>query len=96
MSIMITFKDIIWIIIFGLCILWILIWIIFNIIRNWFGKKFQKNCFECKHYKLHDVASYGGVCWYKCGIKPEIERRHDFNDKVEYCSCKEFKEKGRG
>ena len=51
--------------------------------------KFKKNCFKCKHYKLHSVSSFGGVCKYKCTLK-NIYCNHDFNDRVKFTKCKEF------
>lgn len=54
--------------------------------------KFKKNCFKCKYYKLHDVASFGGVCRYKCTLK-NIYCKHNFNDRVKLTKCKEFEMK---
>ena len=54
--------------------------------------KFKKNCFKCKHYKLHSVSSFGGVCKYKCTLK-NIYCNHNFNDKVKLTKCKEFEMK---
>lgn len=54
--------------------------------------KFKKNCFKCKHYKLDSVASFGGVCRYKCTLK-NIYCKHNFNDRVKLTKCKEFEMK---
>ena len=51
--------------------------------------KFKKNCFKCKHYKLHSVSSFGGKCKYKCTLK-NIYCNHNFNDRVKLTKCKEF------
>ena len=51
--------------------------------------KFKKNCFKCKHYKLHSVSSFGGRCRYKCTLK-NICCNHNFNDRVKLTKCKEF------
>ena len=51
--------------------------------------KFKKNCFKCKYYKLHSVASFGGRCKYKCTLK-NIYCNHNFNDRVKLTKCKEF------
>ena len=51
--------------------------------------KFKKNCFKCKHYKLHSVAPFGGKCKYKCTLK-NIYCNHNFNDRVKLTKCKEF------
>ena len=55
-------------------------------------RKFKKNCFKCKYYKLHDISSFGGVCRYKCTLK-NIYCNHDFNDRVKFTKCKEFEMK---
>ena len=55
-------------------------------------RKFKKNCFECKHYKLNSVSSFGGVCSYKCTLK-NIYCIHNFNDRVKLTKCKEFEMK---
>ena len=54
--------------------------------------KFKKNCFKCKYYKLHSVASFGGRCKYKCTLK-NIYCNHNFNDRVKLTKCKEFEMK---
>lgn len=54
--------------------------------------KFKKNCFKCKHYKLHSVAPFGGKCKYKCSLK-NIYCNHNFNDRVKLTKCKEFEMK---
>ena len=51
--------------------------------------KFKKNCFKCKHYKLHSVTPFGGNCKYKCTLK-NIYCNHNFNDSVKLTKCKEF------
>ena len=52
-------------------------------------RKFKKNCFKCKHYKLHSVAPFGGSCKYKCTLK-NMYCNHNFNDRVKLTKCKEF------
>ena len=54
--------------------------------------KFKKNCFKCKYYELHSVASFGGVCKYKCTLK-NIYCKNNFNDSVKFTKCKEFEMK---
>ena len=51
--------------------------------------KFKKNCFKCKHYKLHSVSPFGGSCKYKCTLK-NIYYTHNFNDRVKLTKCKDF------
>ena len=55
-------------------------------------RKFKKNCFKCKYYKLHSVSSFGGKCKYKCALK-NIYCTHNFNDRVKLTKCKEFEMK---
>ena len=55
-------------------------------------RKFKKNCFKCKYYKLHSVAPSGGLCKYKCTLK-NIYCNHNFNDRVKLTKCKEFEMK---
>ena len=59
------------------------------LIKYKIDSKFKKNCFKCKHYKLHSVASFGGVCKYKCNLK-NIYCNHNFNDRVKLTKCKDF------
>ena len=61
-------------------------------IKHKIDSKFKKNCFNCKYYKLHSVSSFGGRCKYKCALK-NIYCTHDFNDRVKFTKCKEFKNK---
>ena len=62
------------------------------LIKYKIDSKFKKNCFKCKHYKLHSVSSFGGKCKYKCTLK-NIYCTHDFNDRVKFTKCKEFEMK---
>ena len=59
------------------------------LIKYKIDSKFKKNCFKCKHYKLHSVSSFGGKCKYKCTLK-NIYCNHNFNDRVKLTKCKEF------
>ena len=47
----------------------ILFYLIILRIKHSIDIKFKKNCFNCKYYKLHDVASFGNSCRYKCTLK---------------------------
>ncbi len=57
------------------------------------SNKFKKNCFNCKHYKLSNVASAGDTCWYRCS-KTQKENMHSMNDKEHFEKCSEYKEEG--
>ena len=70
----------------------ILFFLIILFIKNKIDTKFKKNCFDCKHYKLHDVSSCGGSCRYKCILK-NTYHKHSFNDRIKFTKCKEFKNK---
>ena len=59
----------------------ILFYLIMLTIKHKIDTKFKKNCFNCKYYKLHDVASFGNSC------------RHNFNDRTKLTKCKEFERK---
>ena len=50
----------------------------------------KKNCYKCKYYKLHDVASAGGYCWYKCTKNNRIDSGCSFNNSEHYEKCKNF------
>lgn len=50
---------------------------------------FKKNCYNCKHYGLFDVASVGGRCRYKCNKYNRFDSS-DMNCYTHYEKCKEF------
>ena len=78
------------IVLIPLLLFWLLLFILS--IKYKIDSKFKKNCFKCKHYKLHSVSSFGGVCKYKCTLK-NIYCNHNFNDRVKLTKCKEFEMK---
>ena len=63
-----------------------------SIIKCEIDRKYKKNCFECKYYKLHSVASCGDSCKYKCSLK-NIYCNHSFNDRVKLTKCENFENK---
>lgn len=69
----------------------IILFIIINLIYNELKKIGKKNCYKCKHYKLHDVTSAGGYCRYRCAIYNRIDDTCSFNDNEHYEKCKKFK-----
>lgn len=93
--IIITLSDIMWIIIFGLILIGIFLYGIYLFFYDKFSKRFRKNCFDCKYYKLKDVAGSGGICYYKCTLRPDIERTHDMNDNIYYCKCDKYVDRRR-
>lgn len=52
----------------------------------------KKNCYECKYYKLYDVASCGDGCWYKCTKCDRKDNCVSMNERVHLERCKDFKE----
>lgn len=83
--IIINLVDLIPIVIIAILILVMIINIIITSIAN----KFKKNCFECKYYKLDDVASCGDRCWYRCS-KYNTRQGHSMNDRAHFVRCKMF------
>ena len=67
----------------------LLFFLFISSIKYKIDSKFKKNCFKCKHYKLHSLSSFGGRCKYKCTLK-NIYCNHNFNDSVKLTKCKEF------
>lgn len=46
-------------------------------IDRWYKRTFKKNCFNCKHWYLHNVPSFGDGHEYRCkkkncGTKPPM------------------------
>lgn len=70
----------------------ILFCLIMLTIKHSIDLKFKKNCFNCKYYKLHDVASVGNSCRYKCTLKNRYDR-HNMNNRIKFTKCKEFESK---
>ncbi len=68
------------------------LWLAFEIIKSKLDNKFKQNCYECKNYKLFDVASCGNGCRYKCTIKDRYDN-HNMNDTCNFIKCKEFNNK---
>lgn len=59
-----------------------------------FNKLFRKNCFKCKHWYLHNVASFGDGCEFKCkktgySTIPMIS----INTREHWKKCDEFESK---
>ena len=69
-------------------ILSILLILLISLIKSKIDGKYKNNCFNCKYYKLHDASS----CRYKCTLKNTYDK-HNFNDRVKFTKCKEFKNK---
>ena len=82
------------IIIFGVLGLIISVGIIYIIIKSILdiGKK---NCYECKHYTLDNVAGCGDCCFYKCKLYNRKDDGVSFNETTHLERCKAFEEKER-
>lgn len=90
--VVVTIWDVLIIGIIGLIIIWCFISAIVDTIKN-VGKK---NCYECKYYKLDDVASCGDCCWYRCTKHKRKDNGVSMNEKYHFEKCKDFKpEKGK-
>jgi hypothetical protein len=76
-----------------LVIIILISWVIFIIIKSWFDKKFKRNCFNCIHYNLYNVASVGDGCRYKCDKFNRIDGSHSMNVKYKYVRCNGFESK---
>lgn len=68
-----------------------ILYIIILFIKHKIDIKLKRNCFDCRYYKLFDVASVGDSCRYKCSLKDRYDY-HSMNDKYNLVKCKEFKE----
>ena len=90
--IVVTIWDIIIFVIIGIAILLSII----TAITEETKKIGKKNCYECKHYKLHDVASCGDGCWYKCTKHNRKDSCVSMNETEHYEKCKFFTNKGEG
>lgn len=77
-------------IIAGLVILSIIVYTILSILLTAITNIFKKNCYECKHYYLKDVASYGDACWYGCDINKDIHDQQTMNSKSAYRKCNKY------
>ena len=67
----------------------ILFFLIILFIKDKIDTKFKKNCFDCKHYKLHSVSSCSNSCIYKCVLKNKCFK-HNFNDRNKLIKCKDY------
>ena len=55
----------------------------------------KKNCYDCKHYKLDNVASCGDCCWYRCTKHNRKDNGVSMNETEHFERCKDFlKESG--
>lgn len=88
MIVVINLKDLIIPILF---ILTIFIYVIYLIVSAIINRLFKHNCYDCKYYKLDNVAGAGDRCWYKCAKLNRVDA-HSFNDKINYKKCKYFEE----
>lgn len=86
MFVVIGLKEIITIIMIPVILFLI---ILFNLCKWIYIKLFCVNCYKCKKYYLHDVASAGDYCYYKCTETGNIDM-HSFNDVYNYKRCKKF------
>lgn len=89
MKVIISIWDII---IFGIIGIVIIFSVIFSIVQE-IKKIGKKNCYECKHYKLDNVASCGDCCWYRCIKHNRKDNGVSMNEEEHYERCKDFLKK---
>lgn len=87
--IVVTIWDILLLGIIGIIIIYCVISGVVEGIKN-IG---AKNCYECKHYKLDNVASCGDCCWYRCTKHNRKDKGVSMNENVHYEKCEDFIEK---
>ena len=75
-------------------ILAVILAIVILAIKRKLDSRFKQNCYECKHYRLFDVASCGGRCRYKCSLKNRIDY-NNINDDEKFIKCEDFEQKER-
>lgn len=83
-----TIWDVLIIGILGICIIVGVIYATIKTICD-IGKK---NCYDCKYYKLDDVASCGDCCWYRCTKHDRKDNGTSINTRTHLERCKDFKE----
>jgi len=69
-----------------------ILFVLYVLLKSKLYRIFKKNCYECKHYILFDVANVGDSCKYKCNEHNRIDRC-GMNTSVHYKKCKEFEVK---
>ena len=69
---------------------------LYTLIQESYNKIFKKNCLQCKHCYLADVASCGDGCRYKC-MKHKYEtlnqRMISSNCRTLYKKCNDYERK---
>lgn len=90
MKIFVTLGDIIGIVVL---ILFIILSIVYFIVQE-IKKIGKKNCYECKYYKLDNVASCGDCCWYRCTKYNRKDDGTSMNTREHYekCNCFDVKD----
>lgn len=85
-----TFSDILFFVL--ICV--IACFIVYNVIENIIHKLFYKNCKNCMHCKLMNVASYGDGAYYRCDLDKTCnklnKRMIKFHEPI-WKKCKNFK-----
>ncbi len=89
--IVITFDDIMTIIILAIIILLFIVNIISISIKDWINRKFKKNCYKCKHYEYYGT-NLGQDCNYKCYKHNRIDLVN-VNSWEHFEKCDDFEEK---
>ena len=89
-----TLRDIIGLILIGLCVLGIVVLVIWQAISRLTDKLFKKPCHRCKHYYLKDVPSCGDGCTMGCKLNRDIRDWHTSSNWVYKCrKCDKYETK---
>ena len=96
LEIFLTFDGILKEFILGGFIIWVVCYIIYTLIQEFYNKIFKKNCLRCKYCYLADVASCVDGCRYKC-MKHKYEalnqRMISSNCRTLYKKCNDYERK---
>ena len=96
LEIFLTFDGILKEFILGGFIIWVVCYIIYTLIQEAYNKIFKKNCLQCKHCYLADVASCGDGCRYKCRkhkYETLNQRMISSNCRTLYKKCNDYERK---
>ena len=91
MQIIMTFSDLVQLIILGLIVLGVVGYILYMVVVDWFNKHFRRNCYKCKYWELESVAGAGYGCCYICN-KHKKAYAQEMNNHERYTNCKEYQE----
>lgn len=80
----------------ALVIVGVAIYAIIAGVTELYNRKVKKNCYECKHWDLCNVASCGDGCEYRCKVRDDVSTYKRFHRMVSlnlhkfYTKCDKF------